>query len=227
MTESNNLQSLENLLESFLGKVVELKEKRLSVLEGINSLDDISRLSSRGIDITDEMGEWFADHNRWLTDRSFKQADLEKIDEMLSQIKNEIKIDQNTAPAKVKIDKEITRWSDTVKESSSKIVLKRSPESTEEATDMYEKDTISLFFNELETVNNLFKDYSANKQHILSVLDDLLKSASIQLNKDALILSAFIIYYLKLNGYKTEPFVKKLKEAETILAKGALDAHKR
>lgn len=225
MTNVNNLQSLENLLESFLGKVVDLKEQRLSVLEGINSLDDISRLASRGIDITDEMGEWFANHNRWLTDRSFKQVDLEKIDNMLSQIQNEIKIDKSSAPARVKIDREIDRWSETVKETSSKIVLKRSPESTKEVAEMYENDTISLFLNKLERSVNLFKDYSANKQHILSVLDDLLKSAKIQKNKDALILSAFIIYYLKQNGYKTEPFVKKLKEAETILSGEALDAN--
>jgi len=75
-------------------------------------------------------------------------------------------------------------------------------------------DSIGGFSHLLEKVTNLFRDASGNKKHIMSILDDTLKSASLQRNRDALVLSAFIIYYLKLNSYMVGPFVKRLREAE-------------
>jgi hypothetical protein len=101
------------------------------------------------------------------------------------------------------------------------MTLKRPPETSATETDSNEKqDTISLFLKKLSKLTTVFMDHTGSKQHILSVLDQLLLSASTQLNKDALILSAFIIYYLKQDGYKIEPYVKKLKEAETLFKKG-------
>jgi hypothetical protein len=50
----------------------------------------------------------------------------------------------------------------------------------------------------------------------MSVLGDALNSAVLQKNRQALLLSALIIYYLKQNGYMVEPFVKRLKEAEHL-----------
>jgi hypothetical protein len=55
------------------------------------------------------------------------------------------------------------------------------------------------------------------RKHIMSALDDLLKSAYLQQNEQALLLSAFVIYYLRQKGYKVEPFVKRLKAAESLI----------
>ena len=54
----------------------------------------------------------------------------------------------------------------------------------------------------------------------MSVLDEALKSAELQKNKEALILSAFIIYYLKTGGYMVDPYVMRLKQAERKLEEG-------
>jgi len=76
--------------------------------------------------------------------------------------------------------------------------------------------SIALFDNALERLSRLFRDHAGNKQHIMSVLDDTLKSAELQMSKEALILSAWIIYYLRQDGYKVKPFVKRLKRAEYL-----------
>lgn len=223
MSHQESLKSLESLLEGFLERVVEAKEKRLSVLEGINRLDDIARQSTDGMDVTDQVGDWFARHNRWLTDASLKTADIDHINDILGQFKRGLRPGGESSPAEDKIHKEIDRWNETGKKQSQKLVLKRGPE-VKAPLVMRGEDTIALFDKKLSRLTDVFKDYAGGKQHLLSVADDLLKAAKVQGNKDALILSAFIIYYLKQNGYKVEPYVKKLKEAETIQSKGTLDA---
>jgi len=91
-----------------------------------------------------------------------------------------------------------------------KLVLKRGPEGTSTS----KSDTIKRFSESLQKALNLYSDSSANKKHLMSVLDDTLKSAELQQNSDAILLSAWIIYYLKLQGYKVEPFVKRLRKVE-------------
>ncbi len=213
MSRTDTLKSLESLLEAFLDQVVTLKENRLSVIEGISRLDDIARTTGNAGDLTDTIGEWFAGHNRWLTEGNLKPTDVHRISGILGEIKKELKISGVSSPARRKIETEIDRWQHTEQELTHRVVLKRGPEAAAEET--AETDTIVMFDNKLAYLTNLFKDYAGNKKHILTVLDDLLKAAQAQTNKDALILSAFIIYYLKQNGYKVEPYVRKLKEAET------------
>ena len=223
MSQYKTLKNLETLLVSFLDRAVALKEERLAVLEGINRLDDIARTAPRGIDVSDEMGEWFASHNRWLTSDCLKSGDIQKIGGILGSIKKELNIGSAPTPAQAKIDREIERWTKSEKKAAHKLVLKRPAEEIPR-TAPPDGDTIGLFSKDLGKMAGLFEDYAANKQHLLSVLDDLLKSATIQQNKDALILSAFIIYYLRQNGYKVEPYVMRLKEAETSFKGKALDA---
>ncbi len=224
MSQHETLKSLETLLESFLERVAKSKERRLSVIEGINQLDDIARMSRLGTDTTDKMGDWFATHNRWLTDSTLKPADIVRITGILGEFKKELRVSNESSPAEDKIHTEIDRWAETGSQISPKLVLKRGPETKTPSPKPAATDTIALFDSKLERLVAVFKDHCQGKQHLLSVADDLLKAAKLQKNKDALILSGFIIYYLKQNGYKVEPYVKKLKEAETILKQGALDA---
>lgn len=215
MSRTETLRSLETVLESFIDRAVSLKEDRLAVLDGINRLDDIARGFETGNDLTDEIGGWFAEHNRWLEEPGLRPSDQNRIGEILGAIRHEIGAVPDATPARNKIVREIDRWDEKI-ETRQKLVLKRGSEETDPAID--KSDTILLFNNSLEHISALFADISQNKQHILSVLDDALNSASMQANRDALLLSAFIIYYLKLNRYLVDPYVKRLKEAESLQA---------
>jgi len=213
------LKSLEGVLESFLEKVVTLKEERLQVLEGINRLDDIARSSEDGFDVTDRVGDWFADHNRWINEQVLRTGDVDRIKGILSEIKNQIGDTPESSPAAKKISSEINRWSDTgltkltpekPKPHQQKLVLKRGSEELPAINE----PTLLDFSKTLMHCDMLLKRLADKKLHILSVLDETLDKANLQKDKQALILSAFIIYYLKQNAYKVEPYVKRLKEAE-------------
>ncbi len=212
MSRANTLKSLEIVLESFLDRAVGLKESRLHVLDGINHLDDIALQIRTGQDLTDEIGGWFAGHTDWLNEDSLRTSDRNRIGEILDAIKTEFRRTTPESPASDKIAREIDRWDETVKSGLPKLVLKRGPEKAAPETD--KTDSIALFNNTLGEITGLFADLSTNKVHILSVLDDALKSALMQQSREALLLSAFIIYYLRQNGYMVEPYVKRLKEAE-------------
>ncbi len=212
MSKYYAFKSLEGLLEVFLDKVVQLKAERLQILEGVNRLDDIARLSGEGGDVTDEIGEWFAAHNQWLNEDVLKVGDAGRIDRILTEIKNGLTVSSGDSAASRKIESEINRWSELAGAGDGRLTLRREPEQKIDT----EIDSMVMFDNALEGARDLYHDLQGGKQHVLSVLDDALRRAVLQKNKQALILSAFMIYYLKHNGYLMEPFIKRLKEAERI-----------
>ena len=215
MSRQETLKSLEQLLESFLGRAVAAKEKRMRVIDGVDRLGGLFRESTQGADITDRIGEWFAEHNQWLADNSLKPADVDRISRLLGGIKRKLDIQPDHSPAQEKINSEIGRWDKAARAVPTKVVLKRGAERV--PLSKVDGDTIGPFETVLARMMDLFKDYAASKKHVLSALDDALKSAVLQRNKDTLLLSAFIIYYLKIEGYKVEPYVKRLKQAESLI----------
>ena len=220
MSRRQSLKKLEELLESFLAKAVLVKEERLEVLDGINRLDDIARMTEGGNGLIEPMGRWFAEHDHWLKESSLKPADINRIGGILSRIKSEIEPAVKSSPAAGKIRSEMDRWAPTKTAASRKLVLKRGPEV---ADNTYESST-SLFDKQLERIVAIYKDLAGSHEHVLSALDDALKSAELQKNKDALILSGAIIYYLKQNRYLVDPYVRRLKQAEKLIKAEQRDA---
>ena len=212
MSYSSALQSLEKLLESFLERAVAAKGRRLEILGGINRLDDIARASQNGRDVIESIGEWFADQGDWLERNGLRHSDLGKLDRILAAIDSSLSLSDDPSPAASKIRSELERWSRVTKSASRKLVLKRGPETAEPAA-----DSVVVFGKLLGRLASRYDDLSRSKKHLLSGLDDSLRSAQIQKSKDALLLSAFIIYYLKQNGYKVDPYVRRLKEAEALI----------
>ena len=221
MSQDSTLIKLESMLEGFLEVVVAKKEEQIEVLGAISRLDDISHGIQEGDDLTAEMGEWFAKNNRWLASDILKEDERSRIDMLFKEIRRELRVSEDSSPAIGKIASEIDRWHNTARQGGHKVVLKRGqdiapPPGNSEDLD----DTVSKFENQMERLGSLFASSAGRKKHLLSVLDDTLKSATLQNNKDALILSALIIYCLKQNGYLVKPYIERLREAE-ILQKGA------
>lgn len=221
MSRARTLKSLEVVLESFLDRAVALKEDRLRVLGGMNRLDDIARDVRNTPEYTDRIGGWFADHNRWLEGQALRPADRMRIAEMLDHIRDELHLNETASPAARKIATEIDRWthspSSADDSTAPRLVLKRGAEQPAQE----QQDSVGRFRQALERVSLLFEDAAGNKAHLMSALDDALRSAYEQRNHDALLLSAYIIYYLRDHGYKVEPFVARLKRAEQLLKGGA------
>ncbi|HQL23326.1 MAG TPA: hypothetical protein PKY95_02800 [candidate division Zixibacteria bacterium] len=222
MSQIHTLKSLEQVLETFLERVVVYKQPRLQVLEGINRLDDLARTPDPGTDFTEQVGEWFAAHNRLLDQKQLRTADLNRIGGILAEIRSRLDLGGDSPPAAHKISSEIERWrSGAPTAVPPRITLARGPERSSPPPPVTDPgDSIARFGDFLTHAQALYADTAGNKKHLLSVLDDLLSAATLRQNKDALILSAFIIYYLKLGNYKVEPFVKRLKHAEELVKGG-------
>lgn len=212
MSRQETLEELESVLEGFLQRVVSGKEKRLAVLDGINRLDDIARWIGDSNELTDQIGGWFAEHNQWLNDKSLRPADTGRISRILDQIDARLRTSPERSPAMAKIEAEIKRWQHYTG-GERKIVLTRGPEIAVKA-EAERPGSLARFSDLMERITRRFDDLAGSSQHILSALDDALKSAEMQQNKEALILSALIIYSLKQENYKVDPYVKRLREAE-------------
>ena len=212
MSQVDGLRKLEQVLESFLQRAVEHKKDRLQVLDGINRLDDIALSIQMGKDLSEEVGDWFADHNGWLDDSHLRRGDRNRISKILGEIQGELDNNGDSSAAIEKIQSEIQRWHEGIESGKQRLVLKRGPEEVAESA--ADTGTITLFDNMFTGIRHLFTGLAHGKIHILSVLDETLKKAELQNNKEALILSGLIIYYLKQESYKVEPYIKRLKEAE-------------
>ena len=216
MSQVESLRKLEKTLEDFLERAIQSKEKRLKVLDGINRLDSIAR----GDDFQTtaaEVGDWFAQYNRQLEQGDLRPNDIERIGGILQNVKSRLR--QRITPETAKLTSEIDRWDQAAQRSRHKIILKRGPEKAP-----IEDDSITLFARTMARTSGLFLGKSKGRKHLISVLEHSLEQASQQKNREALLLSGFIIYYLKIGGYKVEPFVKRLKEAEQLQKEVALDA---
>ena len=222
MTRIESLRSLENLLETFLEKSVALKENRLTVLEGMNRLDDIALHGQENAQIAGQVGDWLAEHVNWLNGSVIKPVDADRIKSILGNISEELTLTDADSGETKKIKTEIDRWRNNLHAEpiepaapvGQKIVLRRGPESIEE------KDNITSFTELFKSLLSRWESAASGRKHVLSALDDLLKSAYLQHNEEALLLSAFIIYYLRQKGYLVEPYVKRLKAAESLIKKG-------
>lgn len=236
MNQVEALKTLEGLLENFLERVVKLKYNQLQTLGGINRLDDIARRMDINVDFTEEIGNWFARHNSWLEENRFREVEENRLQTILEEICKKMSDREFPSPAENKIRAEIDRWSRTLKESR-KIILKKPPETPRIPEPVHpapvaqsarsDNDipaSIARFDYTLKRLAAIFSEMSISRAHLLSVLDDSLKKAETQKNKEALILSALIIYYLKQDRYKVGPYVKRLKETERSFAGGEKDA---
>ncbi len=224
MSRAESLRDLETLLESFLDKAVTLKGDRLTVLSGLNRLDDIARQSQNVTGSAVEVGDWLAEHVDWMNENAISAEDADRVKGILAKISDELELAGPDTQETQKIRSEIERWQTKliiepekpVLPAGQKIVLKRGPESAEQV----DKGSVAAFTNQMQSLVELWEGVSDRRPHILSALDDLLKSAYLQHNREALLLCGFIIYYLRQDGYLVEPYVKRLKAAESLIKQG-------
>lgn len=227
MSRAETLHSLEQRLENFLDKVVTLKSDRIDVLTGISGLDDIARQRISRSQLADQVGDWFASHRQWLQDDRIRSAERKRISNILGHIREDFKESGTVSPATRKIVEEIDNWQtswsmmppEEAKPKPPSVTLRRGPETA--GSDL---SSIDEFNDTLDRIKGLFEDFQHNRQHLMSVLDSALVSATAQRNRAALNLAGFMIYFLKQKGYKVQPFVKRLKEAEELLGTGDEDA---
>ena len=235
-TRVYELRRMEAMLTSFIARTIGKKEERLSVLEGINELDDIARTLLEGsVSSAKErkLAEWVESHEGWKESASVRPGDRYRVRMILSELKSSASNQQTFDAMEPTVRDKMLAWleSNAPSEKSQlppstapKLVLRRGAESpvqpnivAKKIKQNDERDTLTNFGEHLSALLKLHKDLSGNRLHLISVLDESLSKAERQFHREALHLAAAIIYYLKLQGYLVEPFVTRLKTAERVM----------
>lgn len=191
-------------MENFLGRVVELEINNLNTVSRIDSLDEIARLSLKGRLVNQQLGNWFARNRDYLDSGRLKETETETIANLLCEIKKGL---DSSDPESRKLADEIERWKEKGVVPKRKLILKmKSPAGGMSITEKF-ADYLGRGKEILER-----EDYS--QEHLLSILDDILKSAEAKEDHIYIHLAGSIIYFLRMNGYKVSPYVKRLKQIE-------------
>jgi hypothetical protein len=198
------LKKLEQTLERFLVGYADLENDQIGLLKGIETLDDITRDSLRGRSINNRLGNWFARHRDFLSTDRLKESQAAAIGNLLSEIKSGL--DSND-PESQKLSDEIDQWRQKGIVPKRKLILKlKSGQS--------EPNMMADFLDYLRRELAYLDMEHSDSNHLLTLLDDVLKSAEAKEDNIYIHLAASIIYFLRMKGYKTGPFVKRLKEIE-------------
>ncbi len=204
MARLETLKKLETTLEKFLGRAVDTETARLENFQSIDLLDDIARDSMKGRFINNRLGSWFARNNELLSNKNMKEFEISAIANLLNDIQSAM--DPSDAETQ-KLAEEIDHWKEQGIAPKRKLVLKMKGETAELS--------ITEKFMELLKKEAELLEFDPNKgEHLLTILDDVLKSADAKEDPMFVHLAASIIYFMRMHGYKVGPFVKRLKEIE-------------
>jgi hypothetical protein len=210
LSRLETLKSLESTIENFLTGVVEAEKDKISAFFCVDSLDNIAQDCLKGRYVNNRLGNWFAKGRDLLESNRFSLDEMTAIGNLLDDIKKGL--DESDATTE-KLEKEIENWRTKGVTPSRKLVLKlhKKPE---------KEDLLNSFNSMLSKELALLGSGEYDNKHLLTILDDFLKSAEFKEDRMFLHLAASMIYYLKMKGYKITPFVKRLKEIETVKLDG-------
>jgi len=198
------LKKLESTLENFLGQAVEPKKTSIEMRNSIDTLDNIAGESLRGRYISNQLTNWLSQNRFFLESDNINESEITKVANFLSNIKSGL---DNSDPRSQELIKEIDNWRDKGVIPKRKLILKLKPKTGE-------KNLLKEFMDIVSRESLYINSGEFDNMHLLSVLDDILKSAELKEDRMFIHLAGSIIYYLKANGYKVDPFVKRLKEIE-------------
>ncbi|MFH2037489.1 MAG: hypothetical protein ABIJ45_13890 [Candidatus Zixiibacteriota bacterium] len=204
MSRLETLKTLESTLVSFLEGAVEIESDRLSNFKSIDMLEEIASDCLRGRYINNRLGNWLAVNRNILDTHQYDEKEVSMIGNLLDDIKKGL---DESDPGTKKLTSEIADLKEHGFKPKRKLVLKLHHKAEE-------NKLLDDLNNMLKTESKIFDSGEYSGKHLLTALDDILKSAELKPDPMYVHLAASMIYFLKMNGYKISPFVKRLKEIE-------------
>ena len=211
MSRHQVLKKLESTLESFLEQAVRPEKEAIQKNRTLETLDGIAGESLRGRYINNQLANWFSRNSQLLESKSLNESDITRVANLLGSIKSGL---DDSDPESKKLFDKINDWRSRGVIPKRKLILKLKPKAGE-------KNLLKEFMNLLEEESRYINSGEFDNMHILSALDDILKSAEFKEDDMFVHLAGSMIYYLKANGYKVDPFVKRLKDIEQKRSVGA------
>jgi len=206
LSREETLKKLESTLESFISRAVSHEASRLDTARSLDSLGEIAQESLHGRYINNRLARWMSESKRFLDTGRFDGDKLSQIGSLFADIQTGLDMADSESR---KLYGEIENWKTAGAVPKRKLVLKApAPAPTSDLLDLF----LQYMKSELEYVEN----EQSRQGHILTILDDALKSAEAKIDPMYLHLAGSLIYFMKSRGYKVGPFVKRLKDIERI-----------
>jgi hypothetical protein len=206
MADIATIERLESRLAQLVDGMLAQKSDRMEFLIGLNRLDDILIDHRAGRPITETLTKFMHDYHHWRTQNILKPAQRKRLGGFLADLHQAL---PETADADgAKIAEEVKDWLHDIGGGGFRLTLKR-PKEQASLSDRFRL----MFKRESDELEMLLSQYD----HLLTCLDDVLKSAEAKSDPMYRHLAASIIYFLKIEGYKVDPYVRRLRHinAET------------
>lgn len=191
--------SLEALVEGVLAE----KKDQIDFMIGLNLLDDVLADLNRGREIADKLAIFIGRHRYWIQSDFLNGNQKERLSRILMPLCHALQTHDD--PDNVKLREELGEWLRFLGHKSFKLILK----SPGEEISLSSRFSL-LLKRETEELDSLLSRHD----HLMTCLDDLLKSAECKEDKLYQHLSASLIYFLKREGYKVDPYVKRLRQTQ-------------
>lgn len=200
MIENQTKHRLETRLAQLIEGMLAGKESAIDFMIGLNRLDDILILRETGNTVTTDLIGFLTDYRHWLNEGVLDKTQKGRAGRMLNRLGEALAAD-DTADS-LKLVEEIKDWVKTLGGGAFRLTL----HGTKEQASLADR-FCALLHREAEEMNMLL----AESDHLLTCLDDLLDSAEHRTDPIYNHLAASLIYFLKREGYKVDPYVKRLR----------------
>jgi hypothetical protein len=206
MTRSELLDRMEGSLTRLVEGMLAEKSESLDFLAGLDRLDDIAIDLRRGVEISERLTRFFADNTGWVDDKSLTSAQKSQAGTLLKEIGEALS--SRPDEEAIKLGREAEEWSRTLGIKPLRLTLK-APQEQASLSDRFH----ALLRRESEELNMLL----AEREHLMTCLDDILSSAESKQDRMHHHLAASLIYFLKQEGYKVEPYVRRLRRIQDAM----------
>lgn len=206
MADMATIERLELRLSQLVDGMLRRKSEQMDFLIGLNRLDDILLENQQGHPINDSVMQFMSDYRSWRKPDALNAGQRKRLGGFLVDLQQSL-LDKNDADG-AKLADEVKDWLLGLGDGSFRLTLKR----PKEQVSLIEKYRM-ITARETEELDMLLSRYD----HLLTCLNDILKSAESKTDPMYRHLAASIIYFLQLEGYKVDPYVQRLRriKAET------------
>ncbi|MFH1699128.1 MAG: hypothetical protein ABIE07_00960 [Candidatus Zixiibacteriota bacterium] len=204
MSDIQTIDKLERQISQLLDDMLAEKSAQIDFLIGLNQLDDIYKECRQGILTEEKLASFLCEKKSWLETIQSLPTQKSRAAKLLSKLYSELAHKEETSYQK--LAEELKIWIKSLGQGSFKLTLKKG----EERVSLNDRYQLMLRRETLE-MDNLIEKHG----HILTCLNDIIKSAESKTDTIYQHMAASVIYFLQMEGYKVDPYVKKLKELKT------------
>ncbi len=204
MADIKNIERLKSRLEQLIESTLAQKQKQITFLGALNRIDDLVINFERGESITAEVTAFLNMYRDTLKKETLSEAQQKRLGDFLSELMQRVR--QHEDGDSQKLADELRKWLRDLGGGGFRITIKRPAEQV----------TLAQQFQSLmrrEAVE--FDALLAQREHLLSCLDDALKSAETKTDTMYRHLAASMIFFLQMEGYKVEPYLERLRRLRT------------